>query len=57
VKLENAVGPQISQICADGSTRLARLTRHPSGPPANTSKPMSYRFLICENLRNLRKIE
>ncbi|MDK9715998.1 hypothetical protein [Sulfuritalea hydrogenivorans] len=57
MKLENAVGPQISQICADGSTRLARLTRHPSGPPPNTSKPMSYRFLICENLRNLRKIE
>jgi hypothetical protein len=28
--LKNAVDPQISQICADGSTRLARLAHHPS---------------------------
>jgi hypothetical protein len=54
--LEKAVDPQISQIFADGATRLARLAHHPSGLSAITSSPMKYRVLICENLRHLRKI-
>jgi hypothetical protein len=56
ITLEKAVDPQISQIFADGSTRLARLAHPPSGLSAITSNPMKYRVLICENLRHLRKI-
>ncbi|MDK9701735.1 MAG: hypothetical protein OEL20_01250 [Sulfuritalea sp.] len=54
--LEKAVGPQISQICADGSTRLVRLAHHPSGWPVIAYSPVNYLALICENLRHLRKM-
>jgi hypothetical protein len=53
--LEKTVDPQISQISADGSTRLARLADHPSGLSASTPNPLKDRVFICENLRHLRK--
>jgi hypothetical protein len=57
MSLEKAVGPQISQICAEESARLVRPAHQPSRWPVIASNPVNCRPSICENLRHLRKTE